>query len=143
MGIQVNSMSTKSSRYIDAIYGVCDEIIYRLPKIWLIFDFIYFKTKAGKRFLEHVFVLHDTTSRVINERKKVLTQKQDRKEDDVSKSDFGEKKRKAFLDLLLELSNDGIVLTDKQIREEVDTFLFEVISSLYKQIKFLSISSSS
>lgn len=39
--------------------------------------------------------------------------------------DVGEKKRLAFLDLLLESAQNGALISDKEIKEQVDTIMFE------------------
>lgn len=44
---------------------------------------------------------------------------------DVDNDDIGEKKRLAFLDLLLESSENGALISDKEIKEQVDTIMFE------------------
>lgn len=44
---------------------------------------------------------------------------------DNENDDVGEKKRLAFLDLLLESAQNGALITDKEIKEQVDTIMFE------------------
>lgn len=83
-------------------------------------DLIYNLTPSGKEYNKCLETLHQFTLDVIKERKE---QRKNSSSTEGEVSEDGVKKRKAFLDLLLDAGSD---LTDKDLREEVDTFMFAV-----------------
>lgn len=68
--------------------------------------------------------MHDFTDKVIEERRKLLEQTK-LPEDQYDDEDVGRKKHTAFLDMLLLAETNGQPLSNNDIREEVDTFMFE------------------
>ncbi|XP_044626665.1 cytochrome P450 4B1-like isoform X4 [Equus asinus] len=82
-------------------------------------DFIYWLTPHGRRFLRACQVAHDHTDQVIRERKAAL---QDEKEQEKIRT----RRHLDILDILLGARDeDGIKLSDAELRAEVDTFMFE------------------
>jgi cytochrome P450 family 4 len=74
--------------------------------------------REEKRLLK---IIHSFTDNVIRNRRK---EHESTKKLIATSKDLGIKKRLAFIDLLLEAKTDGRPLTDKEIRDEVDTFMF-------------------
>lgn len=102
-------------------------IMQRLISPWLHPEAIYKLTKVGKKFEKDLRILHQFTSNVIEDRSRARSKtavKTEVIDDDVD--GVGKKKRVAFLDLLLNASENGDSLTTDDLRQEVDTFMFEV-----------------
>lgn len=94
------------------------------------YPIFYQFSKLQKTEAAALDVLHGFTDNVIRKRRKELSAAKggsgdafDGDDDD----DDGVRKKHAFLDVLLQSTINGKPLTDLEIREEVDTFMFEVI----------------
>lgn len=102
------------------------DIIHRRSYDFILRYDIFFKfTQTYRRQQTLIKALHDFTDKVIvARREKLLDGSVTVENEDES---FGGKKKMALLDILLKSTIDGKFLTNEDIREEIDTFMFEVM----------------
>ena len=91
-----------------------DLIFERTLKPWLMIDLIHRYSSSYREQNECLKILHGFTKKVIRER-----------EAECDTYSLRSKRRVAFLDLLLRAKKQDLTLTDADIQEEVDTFMFE------------------
>ncbi|KAF0759085.1 cytochrome P450 4V2-like [Aphis craccivora] len=124
MGTEMNAQKGKSVQYVHSIKSACRSVIDRIFKFWLWNDLIYRISNSGRTFFTSIKVLHEFTDNVIKRKQSLLKNSGNQKVQPEIKL---EKNRpKSFLDLLLDVLNENPdQMTIRDIREEVDTFLFE------------------
>ncbi|CAO1419719.1 unnamed protein product [Diamesa serratosioi] len=150
MGQDINAQGDSESDYVKAVYEIGEIVLNRQVKFWLQPDLIFKFTKDYAKHQKCIEILHGFSNRVVRERKAQIQQIElNKQQDDLNNNNnnnnenftdlnstarkalidddetFGKKKKLAFLDLLIQASGNGTVLTDEDIREEVDTFMFE------------------
>lgn len=86
---------------------------------WLYAEWIWTLTPRGRIYSENMKLMQNFTNKIMSERERQL----DETGEDLIKS----RRRKAFLDLLLEMKREG-KLNIEDVREEVETFMFEVLN---------------
>uniref|UniRef100_H2YHD8 Uncharacterized protein n=1 Tax=Ciona savignyi TaxID=51511 RepID=H2YHD8_CIOSA len=120
MSANTNCQHVTDHPYLMAVKEVGDLVIKRIRQPLHLFDWIYNLSANGRRNKIVVKVLHDHTEKIIAERKEVLAKAVKNDEND------SEMEALDFLDILLQSKDEnGKGLTDIEIRDEVDTFLFE------------------
>lgn len=115
---------------------ICQEFCSRLADIihrrsydfLLRYDFLFNFTPTYQRQQKLIKSLHDFTDKVIVARREKLLSG-DCEVDNNNEEGIGSRRKMALLDLLLQSSVDGHQLTNLDIREEIDTFMFEVIEA--------------
>lgn len=153
MGVNINCQRNEHSPYVQALYEVGEMALRRVSRPWLWYDFIFYRTESGKRFIKARDIMHKFTTKVIIDRKAewqrqlqldnnkvstggsemaVQTEQKGKQEsltmDNMRDSAFfgSGNKRLAFLDLMLQQHLIEKTLSIEDIREEVDTFMFAV-----------------
>ena len=112
---------SQPSTYISAIYQIAQMIKKRQLTPLHYLDRIYFMTAEGKEFLRLCDITHSVAMDVIIKRKAALQTDANNNRKIVRKQQYVD-----FLDiLLLAKDEDGNGLTDKEILDEVETFMFE------------------
>ncbi|XP_046734901.1 cytochrome P450 4C1-like [Diprion similis] len=120
MGVSVRAQTESGCRYVEAVKSVSKGIFRRIFHVWLHPDFIFERTQLGKTQKECVKYLHSLTNEVIKKKKEAYFKVNDKPEKGARN---GEYRRKAFLDLLMELTHNEEIFTDDELREEVDTMM--------------------
>ncbi|XP_033748762.1 cytochrome P450 4F6-like isoform X1 [Pecten maximus] len=101
--------------YVEGVRRLTYLTTYRTLRPWLYPDFLFKWSAAGKEYFSHTKYIHEFDEKVIRDRRASL-------KSDPSSS---EKHRLDFLDILLTARDEnGTGLTDREVRDEVDTFLF-------------------
>lgn len=95
--------------YINSVSILAKLWLLRTINPFLLFDFVYKLTSNGRTWSRTIKVVHEFTDRVIAEKKK----------------NIGRLEKKDFLEILLSARDeDGDGLSDEEIRNEVDVFMF-------------------
>ncbi|CAL1686784.1 unnamed protein product [Lasius platythorax] len=134
MGVSLENMSEYEQQYRQAVHEMGEIFIYKFLRPWFYSDVIFALTSMGRKQAKNLKILHRFTEKIIAERKQYheLTDGrylQNLENDAAIETDDSEmiknkKRRLAMLDLLIAASRNN-KMNDLDIREEIDTFMFE------------------
>ena len=115
--------------YVEAVLGAAQALLKRYYNPHQHFDLIFPLTANGRQFYRCRAICHRLSQRLIAERRKALSglghQASGVEAEEMIKKKTS-RKYLDFLDILLTVRDeDGNGLSDKEIQEQVDTFLFE------------------
>ena len=121
---QSNCQLSDQHPYINSVNKLLPLVSQRFLNPLYRINFIYTLTASGRKFKQACKIAHEYTESVIRERRKDLENKSKQSDDILNK--IGKKQYLDFLDILLTAQDeDGKGLTDLEIRDEADTFMFE------------------
>ncbi|VEN41620.1 unnamed protein product [Callosobruchus maculatus] len=133
MGVELRAQDLENSEYVHNVKTMCRITQDRSLSVFKSNDLFY--PLFPDYYIERNAVkhLHNVTYSVIDSRMQALKDSFDAREE---YDELGKKKRMAFLDILLQSKIDGRPLSRDDVREEVDTFMFEGHDTTASAISF-------
>ncbi|KAH8387442.1 hypothetical protein KR093_007117, partial [Drosophila rubida] len=127
MGTKVHAQMSPELPYVRAVFDMSNIVTVRFIKPWQRIDWMFrlLQPRLALKQAQLIKTMHDFTESVIQERREALVNDQQRQAGNVEGDDLGQKRRMALLDVLLQATINGEPLSNEDIREEVDTFMFE------------------
>ncbi|XP_058454993.1 cytochrome P450 4C1-like [Malaya genurostris] len=127
MGTAVNAQKDPTNKYVQSVKRMSVLILLQTVSMLSGFPFLYSLIHPnGWKQRKVTKALHRFTDSIIKSRRKTLENEKLRQIDSNRDEDnVNSKKKMTFLDLLLNVHVEGKPLSDLDIREEVDTFMFE------------------
>ncbi|XP_071498890.1 cytochrome P450 4C1-like [Diadema antillarum] len=124
MGKYINAQGDTDNEYVQAVNKMSQQISLRARSPWMWPDVVFRNLEAGAKQRECLAILHGVTRSMIRERLHTCHKPPKDCGDDEIEDIAGERKRFAFLDLLLKMHREDPSFTLEDIKEEVDTFMF-------------------
>lgn len=125
MGTTMTSGNKEQEKYKQGVYKMGEFIVYRISRPWFFFDTLFALTKGFWEQRSLAKYLRNFSYNVIKERReRILNNSVNKKNDEPSS--YSTRKKLAMLDMLISANLEGVAIDDEGIREEVDTFMFEV-----------------
>ncbi|KAH8360764.1 hypothetical protein KR084_008307 [Drosophila pseudotakahashii] len=140
MGVKINAQLQPDFSYVQSVKNASGILAERftnpLQRLDPLMKLLY--PKVLQKLNDSVKNMHSFTNSVITERRDLL-QKSLANGGDANApllNEVGQKRRQALLDVLLQSTIDGAPLSNEDIREEVDTFMFEGHDTTTSSIAF-------
>ncbi|XP_022183858.1 cytochrome P450 4C1 [Nilaparvata lugens] len=145
MGTEINAQLNNSPEFVTSLRNLSEAVLYRFYKPWLYPDFVYNMTSAKRAFNKDLKVVHDVIMKVIQSKKLKRSQAKSNGVNgssaikngksngvhsttngngEINNLAFGQKKKSAFLDLLLDYTEHDGSYSEQSLIDEVNTFMF-------------------
>lgn len=130
MGLTVNAQNKDNNSYVKDVRRMCRIVIDRSSSVFKRYDLLYYFSLDHLIEKNTIKNLHKVTNSIISKRKRELSSDETTmKNHDITnlRNDLRSKQHINFIDILLKYTSDnGESLENEEIREEVDTIMFEV-----------------